>query len=104
MHRVVGGVRAGRYVSGSIKSHTNMQLPFKSSENNGTPDFEEILSRLPIDEQHLNELSLQPNGHEKAAQYAAGIFETKFGDEVQIKLTQIESDKLESVRSEAELK
>ena len=80
-----------------------MILPF-TSPNHKTPDLEEILSRLPLDEQHLNKLSLQPKGEEEAAKYAENVFETQFGDDIQRALGSAASQKQEIERFDDDLK
>jgi hypothetical protein len=74
-----------------------MNLPFTSQQQN-TPDLEEILQRLPLDEKHLGQLSLQPNGVEEAVKYAENVFETQYGDDIQRALGNAEAQKQEIER------
>ncbi|MEI7912026.1 MAG: hypothetical protein WCK77_20535 [Verrucomicrobiota bacterium] len=78
-------------------------LPFTTNQNQ-TPDLEEILSRLPLDDMHLSQLSLQPKGDEEAAKYADNVFETQFGDDIQRALGAADAQKLEISRFEDDLK
>lgn len=80
-----------------------MNLPF-TSQNHNTPDLEEILQRLQLDEQHLGKLSLQPKGEEEAIKYAENVFETQYGDDVQRALGGAEAQKQDIARLEDDLK
>lgn len=78
---------------------TNMDLSF-NSQHYSTPDLEEILRRLPLEEKHLGQLSLQPDGVEQAAKYAENMFETQFGDDIQRALGAAAAQKKEITRLE----
>jgi hypothetical protein len=81
-----------------------MNLPNSNSRKSAAPDLEEILSRVPLDEQHLSQLSLQENGAEEAARYGEAVFEAQFGDDIQSALANLEAQKQEVARLEDELK
>ena len=80
-----------------------MNNPF-TTQNLKTPNLEDILERLPLEEAHLDKLSLQPEGEEESAKYAENVFETQFGDDIQRALGNATSQKQEIIRFEDELR
>ena len=81
-----------------------MNLPYSNQRKTAAPDLEEILSRVPLDEQHLSQLSLQERGAEEAARYGESVFEAQFGDDIQSAIVNLAAQKQEVERLEDELK